>query len=80
MGICAFSFVLPLTANLRWSMDQFRKKTINEEGKKKEGEENFVRNFWEENTGVQQHFQTGNSSAFSDHRWHLNACLTFLTL
>jgi hypothetical protein len=32
-------------------MDQNRKKTINEEGNKKEGEENFVRNFWEEDTG-----------------------------
>jgi hypothetical protein len=32
-------------------MDQNRKKTINKEGKKKEGEENLVRNFWEEDTG-----------------------------
>jgi hypothetical protein len=50
-SICAFAFVSPLTANLRRSMDQFLKKTINEEGKKKEGEENFARNSLEEDTG-----------------------------
>jgi hypothetical protein len=32
-------------------MDQFRKKTINQEGKKKEAEEDLVRTSWEENTG-----------------------------
>jgi hypothetical protein len=32
-------------------MDQFWKKTINQEGKKKEAEEDLVRTSWEENTG-----------------------------
>jgi hypothetical protein len=50
-------------------MEQCRKKTINEELKKKEGEENLVRNSLEENTaGVQLHFQLGSSNALSDHR------------
>jgi hypothetical protein len=37
-------------------MDQFLKKTINEEGKKKECEENFARNSLEEDTGDETTF------------------------
>ncbi|MHC1725096.1 MAG: tyrosine-type recombinase/integrase [Syntrophobacteraceae bacterium] len=57
-------------------MDQFRKKTINKEGKKKEDEENLVRNFLEEDTwegnnifrpAVLMHFQIiGDSKRLID--------------
>jgi len=47
--IFAFSFALPLTVNLRRSMDRFSRKK--EQGTKYEAEENPMRNFGEENTG-----------------------------